>query len=60
MVLRFGQQGLCACEVQIVEEATNRERPFVARISDAGKLYLLDQIDAVSFQWKRIFHKQHQ
>jgi len=48
---------LLNCEAQIIDEAVNRQRPFVARINEAGNLYLLDQIDLTTFRWKRVFHR---
>jgi hypothetical protein len=51
---------IIACEADVIHEAQNRERPFVARISVAGRLYLLDQIDAVTFRWARVYQRAHQ
>jgi hypothetical protein len=47
---------IIACEADVIDEALNRERSFVARISVAGKMYLLDQMDALTIEWKRIYH----
>jgi hypothetical protein len=51
---------LISCELDIIDEATHRECPFVARVSTSGKLYLLNQIDAETFQWRRIYHRAAQ
>ncbi len=55
---------IIACDDQITHEAINRERPFVARISDGGKLYMLSTLDQEAPtekpRWRSVYFGSHE